>query len=261
MYIDIHTHLWQKEYESDIDQVIQRARDANLKILMSNGVDPKTNRITLEHAKKYDVVKAALGVYPVEALNLEINSEGKVVPAKKLIDLDKEIEFIEKNKKHVSAIGEVGLDFHWVKDKNKEQEQNLFKFIELSEKIKKPLILHTRKAEKETLECLQSSNVKNAILHCFSGKQQLIKKAIDQNLYFSIPTNVVFSQQFQDMTKMINISKMFVETDGIYMSPIKGERNEPKNIPLAYKKIAEVKGMDEVEVKNNIFMNYQKLFF
>ena len=94
MYIDIHTHLYHQQFEKDIDQVIDRARKAGLQVVLTNGVDPVTNRLSLEQAKKYDIVKCALGVYPVEALNLEIDQNGQVVEIKdkkRIIDIDKEI--------------------------------------------------------------------------------------------------------------------------------------------------------------------------
>ena len=98
------------------------------------------------------------------------------------------------------------------------------------------------------------------MLHCFSGKKILVKKAADLGYYFSIPTNIVRAQNFQLMAKEVNINQLFCETDTPYLSPFREKQNEPAFIIESYKKIAEIKGMDLEEVKNNIWMNYQKLF-
>src|SRR3989344_5245547 len=104
--------------------------------------------------------------------------------------INNEIEFIKKNKNKIFAIGEVGLDYHW--EHNEKRQKNIFlKFITLSEKTKLPLIIHSRKAEKDIMNLLESSRIKNAILHCFEGNKTLIKKANEKNFKLSIPPSAV----------------------------------------------------------------------
>ena len=248
LLVDAHAHLDHCKFEKDLDEVIQRAKDNDVKAIINNGINPEKNRITLELAEKYDIVKAALGLYPIEAL--EMSEE----------DIDKELEFISKNKDKIVALGEVGLDYHWDKEKHDKQKKLFEKIIGLSEKLKKPLIVHSRNAEQDVLDMIESSNVKKVVLHCFGGSFDLTNKANDMNLFFSIPANVTRSNHFQKIVKEVNINKILTETDSPYLSPEPGKRNEPANIVKSVEKIAELKKMDVIEVANNIFMNYKDLF-
>jgi len=257
--LDAHCHLDHYFFKDDLDQVIENARKAGVKVIISSGINPESNRKVLALTEKYDIVKASLGIYPVDALQKEIEA-GEYPMKPNIFNVDEEIEFIRKNKDKCIAVGESGLDFFWIKDKNTEQAELFNKMIKLAEKLNKPLIVHSRKAEKECLDMLESSSVKKIILHCFSGKKKLVIKARDNGWFFTIPTNVVKSHQFQDMVKLVNLSQLLTETDAPYLSPFKDKRNEPAFVKESIKKIAELKGMNEEEVANNIYMNYQNIF-
>ena len=257
LLIDIHCHLDHPKF-NDLDKVIENAKKAGVKVILTNGINPETNRKTLEIAKKYDIVKAALGIYPINQLKKEIE-EGNYPLKPNIFDIDEEIKFIEKNRDNIIAIGEVGLDGLDIEN-IKEQKIVFEKLIKLAEKIKKPIIVHSRRAEKEVIDLLESSRCKKVLLHCFSGKKWLVKRASELGYYFSIPTNIVRAHNFQLMAKEVNINQLFCETDAPYLSPFKDKRNEPAFIIESYKKIAEIKGMELEEVMNNIWMNYQRVF-
>jgi TatD DNase family protein len=256
MLVDVHAHLDHELFRPDLDQVIARAREAGVKAIIANGVDPETNRIVLELSKRHDIVKPALGIYPPDALQEEVASGG--YPLKMLpYDVDAELEKIEKAKP--IALGEVGLDYKNCKDV--EMQKGLFqKFISLSEKMDIPLIVHSRKAEQDVIDMLEASNAKKVVLHCFSGKKSLIKRAADKGWSFSIPTNVVKSEHFQELVKNVHISQLLTETDCPYLSPFAGQRNEPAFVIESVKRIAEIKGITLDDASNVIFMNYQNLF-
>ena len=240
MLIDCHSHLDHEQFKKDIDGVIQRAKDAGVKRIITNGINPETNRTSLKLAEKYDIVKAALGIYP-QFTNLNI---------------EEEIEFIKKQS--IIAIGEVGLDNTY--ENVKEQKLFFEKMIALAEKLNKPIIVHSRKAEQEVIDMLDSSKIEHKILHCFGGKLKLTKTAADNGYIFSIPTSILRSEHFQHIAREVNINQLLTETDAPYQSPFQGERNEPKNIIEAVKKIAEIKSFTLEETKNNIWMNYQRIF-
>ena len=124
----------------------------------------------------------------------------------------------------------------------------------------KPMIVHSRKAEQQVIDILESSKVKDVVLHCFSGKKKLVKKGVDLGYMFGVPATVVRNSQFQMNVELIPITQLLTETDAPYLSPVAGERCEPRDVLGAVKKIAELKGMDEEEVGNSVFMNYQRLF-
>jgi len=249
LLVDVHAHLDHCKF-NDLDLVIERARKADVKAIINNGINTEKNRISLELSKKYDIVKAALGLYPTEVAEMKDDK------------IENELEFIKKNKNKIIAIGEIGLDYNFYKDKNKIKKQKIVfeKIIDLAEKIKKPLIVHSRKAEKDVINILESSKSKKIVLHCFSGNFNLVKKASELDYYFSIPTNVVFSEHFQKIVEEVNINQLLTETDSPHLSPFKHKRNEPAFIIEGVKKIAKIKGFDLEETSNNIFMNFEKMF-
>jgi len=151
-------------------------------------------------------------------------------------------------------------DYFWVKDKAKEQKNLFEKMISLAEKLGKPVIVHPRKAESDTIDMLKSSKLRKIIMHCFTGKKSLVKEIIDSGWFLTAPTSIVRSTQFQDNVKIIPITQLFTETDSPYLTPFKDQRNEPAFIVESYKKIAEIKKMELIEVINNIWMNWQNTF-
>lgn len=260
--VDIHVHLDHEKYAEDLDKVVERAKQAGVRHIITSGVNPSTNRKILEIAAKYDIVHPSFGLYPLDALKkeLETGEAAGFVRDLEHFDVDKEIEWITENKDRCKAIGEVGLDYNWGKEHEKEQKENFQKIIDMAERIKKPVIVHTRKAELDVVEMLESSKIKDIVLHCFCGRKHLVKRAADNGWNFSIPPIIARLQQFQIMAGIVNISQLLTETDGPYLSPYPGKRNEPAFVTETIKKIAGIKEMTEEETANNIFMNYQRIF-
>lgn len=247
MLVDVHAHLDFPDFKDDLDTVINNAEKAGVSHIISSGVNSESNKKTLEISKKYKLVHASLGLYPLDIL--ELSGE----------ELDKAFEYIRKNKNNLVAIGEVGLDFV-SREKEKEQKKNFLKIIELVEGLKKPIVVHSRKAELECIEMLESSKIKKIIMHCFSANMKLVKRVEDDGWNFSVPTNIKFSSHFQTLVDRVSINQILTETDSPYLSPIKGERNEPKNVAITVKKISEIKKLDGIETKKIILNNFQKIF-
>lgn len=256
--VDTHCHLEHTKFKHDLDKVIEDAKNNGVKAIITTGINPETNRIALKLAERYDIVKCSLGIYPPDALANEVKSF-EIDMNLESFDINEEINFIKNNKNKILGVGEIGLDFK-TGSRKQEQEEIFIKQIQLAKQIKKPIIIHSRKAEKEVIDILESNNAKNVLLHCFCGKKKLVKRAHDLGYYFSVPTNVVFSKQFQSMVRNVNINKLLTETDAPYLSPYKGERNEPSFVIETIKKIAEIKQLDDEEVANNIFKTYQEMF-
>ncbi len=241
MFIDVHTHLTDKAFDADRKEVIERSHCV---ALINNGYTIQDNRETLALAKTFSLVKAALGLHP---------SETAVLSQK---EIDAEVLWIGKQK--CVAIGEIGLDFTY--EEHEKQILSFRKLIDLAMLKNIPMIIHSRKAEKEVLDVLEEMKAKKVILHCFSGKIKLIERAEKLGYLFSVPPIVNHSQQFQELVKKVSITKLLTETDAPFLSPKKGERNEPAYIAISIKKIAEIKGMDAKEVENSLFANYQRIF-
>ncbi len=252
MLVDVHCHLDFEGLRERLDGVIENARKAGLKSIITSGINPETNKLALEIASKYDIVNASFGIYPIDALE----REGLI---KEKIDVDEELRFLEKNRDKFICVGEVGLDLHSGKDLERQKEA-FSKILDSAKKLNKTVLVHSRKAESEALDVLESSDTKKVIMHCFTARKHLVKRAYDLGYNFSIPTNVVRLQQFQDLVELVDINHLLTETDAPFLSPFKDKRNEPAFVVETIKKIAEIKKMTKEDVVNNIWMNYQRLF-
>lgn len=259
MLVDIHCHLDHEYFKDKLNDVIKRARQANVNCILTSGVNKESNRKVLGIARKYNIVRASLGLYPIDALKLEKEAEGlarDAVPT----DADEDIDFIRKNKADVFAIGEIGLDYSLAKDKAAQQKEIFLKMLHLAEQIKKPVIIHSRKAEADALEILQSSKLKKVVMHCFTAKMSLVKKAYDLGFLLSIPPVITRLQHFQNVVKEMPLTYLLTETDAPYLSPFREKRNEPAFVAETIRKIAEIKGITKEETENIIFSNFQRTF-
>ena len=249
-------------YKKELDAVLERAKQSGVKAIICSGVNVPTNREALELTKKYSpFVRCSLGIYPVDALDIAPDATGLSRQVEHF-DVDEELKFIKKNKEHIAAIGEAGLDFHWVKEENlrKKEKENFAKVIKLAEDIKKPLVVHTRDAELECIEMLESSSLKKVVLHCFTARKHVVKKAADLGYYFSIPAVIEKLQHFKMVAEMANINQLLSETDGPWLSPVAGRHSEPADVVYVVRNIAKVKGFTEEEVANNIWLNFQRVY-
>lgn len=260
--VDVHAHMDLEEYmghKIDIDFTIKKCEEKNVVAIVTQGVDIFSNRKALELSSKYKIIKAALGIYPLHCY--EMISDGR------MREFNEEIKFIDeqlKNKKAV-AIGEVGLEYKEVEptEENKKiMKDCLRKFVELTKKHDVPIILHSRKAELELIEFLEYEGMKNnkVIMHCFSGRKHHVQRVKDNGWFLTIPASIVKTEHFQYIARDVPLSQLLTETDSPYLSPDSKSINDPSNVIFAIKKIAEIKNMDEKEVANIIYNNYQRLF-
>lgn len=260
MLTDVHCHIHHCYFDKDRDNVISRAKEAGVKVIINNGLNPSSNRKTLEMCEKYkeyNILKAALGIYPTEILQDELKKKGWNYEE---FDVLEELEFIKKNKNKIIAIGEIGLDDHHFKGTLEVQEKLFRKQLELAEKIKKPVIIHSRDAESKVIEILKDYKLK-VVMHSFgSSDKKLIKRAVDYGYYFSIPVSVVRNKGFQDLVSEISMSRILTETDSPYLGLKHGERNEPCNVQYSIKKIAEIKDLTVEEMQNIVYGNYKRVF-
>ena len=259
--VDVHCHLNQERFLPILDEVIKRAKDAGVKVILVSGTNPAANRQVLEMTKINPIIKASFGIHPIDAIGL---SEGETgIPKQEgKVDLEKEFKFIEDNKNQIIAIGEVGLDYHWDKEHHKEQQDVFRKIIQFAIKINKPLILHTWDAEEDAIKIMEEENKNKVpvVLHCFAGRKSLVTRAIELGYYFSIPPSTVRTGNFNTMIKKVPITQLLTETDAPWQSLIKDKINEPAYVLETVKKIAEIKGLTVEETADQIWKNYGKIF-
>jgi len=246
MLVDVHAHLDMDEFKNDLDKVIKNAEKQDLKIIVANGIDVSSNRQVLKLAKKYDIVKPALGLYPNDAIKMTD------------VEFNSELKFIEQNKP--VAIGEIGLDYK--EEVNKERMKACFeKQIKLAKKLNIPVIVHSRKAELDVIDLLESFTYDKVIMHCFSGKKNLVDRVINNKWCFSIPAIILRLNHFQMIVEKTPVTQLLTETDSPFLSPYPNvPRNEPSFVIESLQKIAEIKNMTTEDMANQIFMNFQRLF-
>ncbi|MDT7890920.1 MAG: TatD family hydrolase [Candidatus Nanopusillus sp.] len=247
MIVDDHAHLFLYE---NVDEKIRENVERNVKYIIENSIDVESINIVIEESRKYDIIYYALGLYPEEIVKMNDD------------DIEKILEFIEENEdKKFLAIGEVGLDFSSV-DEDKIRKQKIYfeKFLELADRLKKPVIIHSRKAEKDVLDILTSYNNKR-VLHTF-WKPSLVDKAIEINCYLSIPTIVYRDPGFQKIVEDVPLELILTETDSPYLDPIeKGKAvNNSWKIIYSLEKISEIKDIDKKELEEIIFNNFVKVY-
>jgi TatD DNase family protein len=262
--VDVHCHLNHAQFAKDLPDVIERAKKAGLVKIVCAGVNPPTNREVLELSKTYPgLVECSFGVYPIDALNVKLEAFDEV--GLRQIDnfkLDEELEWITQHKDECVAIGEAGLDYKWVKEPEliKKMKENFQKVIELCEKIKKPLIIHSRRAEADCVSMIESSTLKKVNFHCFEGRKSLLRKINDRGWSCSIPAVITRLQHFETVVETLNINNILTETDAPWLSPVARERNEPASVAQTVRRIATLKKFAEEEVANSILLNYQRMF-
>jgi len=251
MYIDIHAHLDFDSFDSDREKLVKELEMKKI-LTFTNTLNFDNYLKTKKMFGSSKSVKVCPGLYPQEAE--KISEE----------EFESYFEYLKKHKSEFPVIGEVGVDFKHTTDESLQEIQigRFKKIIELAYELDKPLIIHSRKAEKEVLEILEEFISKKKfskfVLHCFSGKKKLIKKIKELKLYVSIPLLIQNTESFRILVEELPVSQILVETDSPFLKPGK-ERNTPLSVPLIYDEIAKIKGLDNTEIKNIIFRNYQRL--
>lgn len=247
MFVDTHCHLYRSYYE-DLDDVIDQIKESEIYRVINNGCDKKSNIEVLELVGKYDLMYGALGIHP-ESAN-EYTHE----------DLDYIEEHIKDNK--IIAIGEIGLDYYWVKD-NKDKQKELFEYqLKLAEKYNVPVIIHSREATQDTIDILKKYNIKG-IIHSFSGSYEVAQIYIKMGFLLGINGVITFKNcNLKDVIEKIDVSNIVLETDSPYLTPVpnRGKRNDPTKVMDIAKFISDIKGITLEELSKEINGNLSKVF-
>ena len=247
MFVDTHCHLYRSYYE-DLDDVIEQIKQSEIYRVINNGCDKKSNIEVLELVGKYDLMYGALGIHP-ESAN-EYTQE----------DLDYIEEHIKDNK--IIAIGEIGLDYYWVKD-NKDKQKELFEYqLKLAEKYNVPVIIHSREATQDTIDILKKYNVKG-IIHSFSGSYEVAQIYIKMGFLLGINGVITFKNcNLKDVIEKVDVKNIVLETDSPYLTPVpnRGKRNDPTKVMDIAKFISDIKGITLEELSKEINGNLSKVF-
>lgn len=247
MIIDTHCHIYPSEMD-DAEEIIKKCEEKNI-VLLLNGIDKESNSEILELTKKYDNVYAALG-YDHSVVD-KINEDDI-----KILD-----EQLSNDK--IVAVGEIGLDYYWVKD-NKEKQKELFeKMLFLAEKHNLPVIVHAREAIQDTYDILKKHKVIGS-MHCYQGSSEMAKEFIKLGFYIGIDGPITYknNKKQKEMIKNIDINHILVETDSPYLSPepVRGEKNTSLNLIYILEKIGEELNMSIGDITNITTNNARRLY-
>ena len=247
MLVDTHCHVL-SEYYDNIEEVIKRAKEAGVSMMIVNGIDRNSNQEVLALVKKYDIVYGALGIQPEEVSTAT----------------EEDLKFIEEHicDDKILAIGEIGLDYHY--DGDREKQKYFFKKqLEMAKKYQKPVIVHSRDCIQETYDILKFSNVKG-VMHCYSGSVEMAREFCKIGFYLGIGGIVTFKNAVKlvDVIKEIPLEYIVLETDSPYLSPepYRGKVNEPANVGVILQKICDVKGLDKKQASEVTTRNVFRLF-
>lgn len=259
---DVHAHLTHRDLIDDIDGVLSRAQAAGVSTIICNGLNPEDNEHVLELAQRYPMVKPALGLYPVDAVLAEMRADGSDYPdQRRSWPADEAIDWVAKHVDRAFAIGEIGLDGYWVTEKYWPAQDDAFRrLVRLAMGHDKPIIIHTRKRERRTLELLDELGAKRVNWHCFGSKVNLARQIAERGHYLSIPANARRSESFTRMLQTLPRTQLLLETDCPYLGPEKDQRNEPANVSHTLKYAAELWGVSPSTVEAQLCENFERLF-
>ena len=228
------------EYYESLDEIVKNMDG----LMIVSGVDDKSNLEVLDLISKYDNVYGTLGLHPENIDSLTKNS----------------FDIIEQNLNNpkIVGIGEIGLDYYWVKDNKEDQKALFIKQLDLAKKYSKPIVVHSREAIKDTYDILKNYKLKGTI-HCFNSSLEMAREFIKLGYKIGIGGVVTFknAKKLCEIVENIDIKDILIETDSPYLTPepFRGQRNEPKNVYFVALKIAELKGMALEEVIKETYKN------
>lgn len=247
MYMDTHCHLSKSDYD-DIDLVLKENKNNGISKIIISGCDKSGIKESLELADKYEDIYVTLGYHPSEVDSVTDN------------DLN-ELESLLMHHK-VVGLGEIGLDYYYGKD-NKDEQIKLFeKQLNIAEKLKMVVVIHSRDAVEDTINCLKKYNV-TGVIHCFSGSVESAKIYVSMGYKLGIGGVVTFkNSNLYKVVEAVGLDNIVLETDSPYLAPVpyRGQKNSSKYIPIIAERIAEILNVNICEVRDKTYSNACGLF-
>jgi TatD DNase family protein len=247
MLIDIHCHV---NLYLILEEIIKEAVDAGVEKIISVGMSFTSLERILEISDKNDIIYPALGIHP-EEVRMNKNIENQ---------LDLVVGIIKKNNDKICAIGEIGLDHHFIKEKELYPlQEDIFKLmLGLAQELNLPVNLHTKGAEKFVFDILPSYEIPNINIHWYSGPEKFLNLAIDRGYFFSITPDISYSPAVKNTALKIDKEFILLESDG----PVKysGKTGTPAMIKDVLNTISKLKKINSKELEIQIEKNTKKIF-
>lgn len=242
--VDAHCHIDFEQFDEDREEIISEAREV-LEFIVNAGSNIEHNNSALELSNEFpDFVIPTLGLHPCYT-----------------DDFDQLNEVKQQIREHDPvAIGEIGLDHHHVQDEElRERQEEVFReLLQLAEDLQKPVVIHSRDAEKKAVEILREYDLPDVMLHCFNGTPELAERAVNSGMTIGITTQVLYSSRVQKIVEKLETEELLLETDSPYL--YRGERNKPVHVIESAEKIAEIKSSSPEKVTESTTQNARRIF-
>lgn len=248
---DSHAHYNDEKFQEDREKVLSQIYKSGVTKIVNAGYNLESSIQAIEIANKHEFIYATVGISPND---IEDYKEEHL----------KEIAKLAQNKK-VVAIGEIGLDYYWNKENKDLQKEVFISQIEIANKLNLPIVIHTREAIYDTLEILKNNSCnKKGVFHCCPFNVDLVREGLKLGFYISFagPTTFKNSKNASEIINMVPLDKMLIETDSPYLSPepLRGKRNDSRNVIYIAQKIAEIKQISIEEIARATYENAKRIF-
>lgn len=253
MLFDTHTHINVDAFDEDVDGVIQNAKDNGIERMAVVGFDEKTIERAIELKNKYPEIYLILGWHPTEAGTYTDKVEEKLLNT-----------YLKEDK--VVAVGEMGLDYHWMEDPKEVQMDVFRREIRLAKEVGLPVSIHNRDAVEDCYKVLKEEHIEDigGIMHSFNVDTYWMEKFLDLGMEISLSGVVTFKNapEVREIAEAVPMDRLLVETDAPFLAPHpnRGKRNEPAYVRYVAEKIAEVRGISYEEVAQKTTENANRLF-
>lgn len=269
--IDAHCHLNLHAFDKDYKEVAEKAFKSGVKIIVNTGTSIPSSRSAVKLAYEFDNMYAIVGVHPHHADKADIEFEGEINK-----DWYEQLRKIAQDEK-VIGIGEVGLDYHFYESNgivDKKLQVDAFrKQIELSIELGLPLQIHNRQAGEDVIKILKEygGRFQNppGMFHCFASSLEVLHSALDLGFYIGFDGNITYKGiakgetiALPDLVREVPIDRLLTETDSPFLTPVplRGQRNEPKNVIIIGEYLAKLKNITFDEFQEQVYKNFEKVF-
>lgn len=252
MLFDTHSHLNVKQFEQDEGKVIQRAKDNGVSKIAVVGFDYPTIKKAIELSKNYEGIYPIIGWHPTEAGSYSDEVEEKLT------------ELVKKEK--IIALGEMGLDYHWMEDPKEIQIESFRKQIQLAKKLKLPIVIHNRESTEDVYQVLKEEDIQEigGIMHSFNLSPEWMEKFLDLGMHISFSGVLTFKNapKVKESAKRVPLNRVLIETDAPYLSPEphRGTRNEPSYVRFVAEELARLHDVSLEEIADITTKNAIELF-
>ena len=248
---DTHAHYDDEAFDEDREEVLKQIQEAGVIGVLNCACSRKSLTTTNDLTLKYDFIYGALGIHPSDAYDYNEEVKAEI------------IEKVKANNK-ILAIGEIGLDYYWDENPDRETQKKVFREqMELAKELNLPVVIHDRDAHKDTLDIMKEYPSVKGIVHCFSGSVEFAKECVKLGYYIGITGVVTFknAKKIIEVVDAIPLDRLLVETDCPYMAPVpnRGKRNKSDYIEYIIEQVAEIKKIDPISTNMELNDNFKRL--